>query len=65
MLTRNDQPIGFGFNFANDVDVNFAINSVFTVFSDQGNFVPPPSDSFLLLDGTNFLLLDNEFLLLL
>ncbi len=58
MLSRNDQPNIQNFNFGTD--------SVFFAKSTLFNFVPPEEQEFLLLDGTNFLLLDDDtpFLLL-
>ena len=50
-------------------DVNFAFGdeSVFTLIDDTAGTVPPPPiiGYFLLLDGTNFLLLDGQKLTLL
>ena len=66
MLTRNDQPLGFGFDFANNANqLNFAVDSVFTNTEEYTGTPLPPSNSFLLLDGTNFLLLDGTYFLLL
>ena len=63
MLTRNDQPLGIGLNFATDTNFDFAVDSVFTnvVENNSGVF----SGEFLLLDGSAFLLLDGTDLLLL
>ena len=30
MLTRNDEPLGLGLNFATDTNFDFAVDSVFT-----------------------------------
>ena len=66
MLTRNDQPLGFGLNFATENNFNFAIDSVFTTNPMiSGGIGPIPGNSFLLLDGSNFKLLDGTNLLLL
>ena len=66
MLTRNDQPLGFGLNFATENNFNFAIDSVFTINSNiAGGGIPPVNNAFLLLDNSFFLLLDNTDLLLL
>jgi hypothetical protein len=65
MLTRNDQPLGFGFDFATENNFNFATESVFTT---NGNIIGgglPSVNDFLLLDGSAFLLLDGTNLLLL
>lgn len=51
MLSRNDNP-----NIGN---FNFGVDSVFFAKSTLFNFVPPPESDFILLDGTNFLLLDD------
>lgn len=66
MLTRNDQPLGFGLNFANESNFDFATDSVFTINANiAGGGVPPISNAFLLLDNSFFLLLDGSDLLLL
>jgi hypothetical protein len=50
-------------------DVNYAAgsDSVFTLIVPQSNtpLPPPPNNFFLLLDGTNFLLLNGELFRLL
>jgi hypothetical protein len=65
MLTRNDQPLGFGLNFANESNFNFAIDSIFTNNSNITGGSLPPGNAFLLLDNSVFLLLDGSDLLLL
>lgn len=60
MLTRNDQPVGYTLNFAVD---NLFIES----FATKANNSPILPNAFLLLDSPldNFLLLDGTQLLLL
>lgn len=66
MLTRNDQPLGFSFNFATENNFDFATNSVFTINANiAGGGIPPINNAFLLLDNSFFLLLDGTDLLLL
>ena len=46
-----------------DVSFGFGTESVFTsIDDDEGTPFPPSEGYFLLLDGTNFLLLDGEYL---
>lgn len=62
MLTRNDQPLGFGFNFATEsTNLNFAVDSVFRSANSEISVpLPPVEDVFLLSDGSSFLLSDNS-----
>ncbi len=66
MLTRNDQPVGFGFNFATEsANLNFAVDSVFVSANSQMSIpLPPSGDFFLLSDGSDFLLSDGTNLLI-
>jgi len=58
MLSRNDQPNIYNFNFG--------VDSVFNNVQEMPTTsLPPMNNFFLLLDGTNFHLLDGENLLLL
>ena len=63
MLTRNDEPLGLGLNFATDTNFDFAVDSVFTNVIENSSGVI--GNAFLLLDGSFFLLLDGSDLLLL
>jgi hypothetical protein len=52
--------------FLFDVNFGFGADSIFTTGEQEGNPPMPPIEGyFLLLDGTNFLLLDGEDLTLL
>lgn len=65
MLTRNDQPEGFGLTFATENNFSFAVDSVFTnVRNENSNVSPLPNNRFLLSDGSSFLLSDGTFFLL-
>lgn len=55
MLSRNDQPYGFNFNFA--VDNMFTNQQAGSSGITSNQFLLLDAESFLLLDGTNFLLL--------
>lgn len=72
MLVRNDQPGGFGFNFGAgssfNAGFNFGVDSVFNstevmqaetipILPNQFLLLDSPLDFFLLLDGTDLLLL--------
>lgn len=49
-----------------DTNYGFGVDSVFTLIDDEIGTSPPPIEGyFLLLDNTNFLLLDGENLTLL
>lgn len=63
MLARNDQPLGFQLNFANENNFDFAVDSIFTnVIENSSGML---ANEFLLLDAEPFLLLDGSNLLLL
>lgn len=55
MLSRNDQPYGFGFNFA--VDNMFTNQQAGSSGITANDFLLLDGEMFYLLDGTNFLLL--------
>ncbi len=63
MLTRNDNPLGFHLNFANENNFDFAVDSIFTNVVENSSGIV--GNQFLLLDGSPFLLLDGTTFLLL
>jgi hypothetical protein len=66
-MRSNSQPFGFGFNFATQSsEMNFTTDSVFTANLNLYNSMSPPATNyFLLLNGTDFGLLNGNNLNLL